>query len=116
MNRTILEGCEVDCLTGELIDCPLSKEEQEKCQRRMSWEAGRSRGSHWLNTKIVTHPDLEKPCIKLGYCPYGQLVEEFPLHPNGEYTKLSCALENESIIQFGHDCPVHYHAELVKEE
>lgn len=68
--------------------------------------------SKWLNTKKVIHPDLEKPCIKLGYCPYGQLVEEFPLRD--EYTKLSCAFENGAVIQFGHDCPVHYQAELVE--
>ena len=68
--------------------------------------------SYWLNTKIVSYPDLEKPCIKLGYCPYGQLVEEFPFSEN----QLSCTIENGAIIQFGHDCPVHYHAEMVKEE
>jgi len=70
--------------------------------------------SIWLNTKEVIHPDIEKPCIKLGYCPYGQLIEEFPLsHP---HTKLSCCFENGAITQFGHDCPVHYHAEFYKEE
>ena len=68
----------------------------------------------WLNTKTVLHPDLEKPCIKLGYCPYGQLVEEFPIRPDGENTRLSCSLENGAIIQFGHDCPVHYHAEMAE--
>jgi len=58
--------------------------------------------SKWLNTTIVRHPELDKPCHKLDYCPYGQLVEEFPLQDKrGE---LSCEL-------FGHDCPVHYHAE-----
>ena len=67
--------------------------------------------SEWLNTEKVIHPDLEKPCIKLGYCPYGQLVEAFPYRPDGNYSKLSCAIENGAIIQFGHDCPVHYHAE-----
>ena len=67
--------------------------------------------SVWLNTTTVTHPELEKPCRILGYCPYGQLVEEFPLSGS----KLSCTSENGAIIQFGHDCPVHYHAELVSE-
>ena len=69
--------------------------------------------TQWLNAEKVIHPDLEKPCIRLDYCPYGQLVEEFPLHETD--TKLSCSLENGAIIPFGHDCPVHYHAELVKE-
>jgi len=65
----------------------------------------------WLNTTLILHPDIEKPCKKLAYCPYGQLIEEFPLRD--EPSKLSCTTENGAIIQFGHDCPVHYHAELV---
>ena len=76
--------------------------------------------SYWLNTKVVTYPDLEKPCIKLRYCPYGQLVEEFPLYhspdyPHKEYgERLGCTLENtDGLMQFGHDCPVHYHAEML---
>lgn len=76
--------------------------------------------SYWLNTTKVIHPDIEKPCIKLRYCPYGQLVEEYPLHhtedyPHKEYgEKLACTNENNSgLMQFGHDCPVHYHAEFL---
>ena len=61
---------------------------------------------YWLNTNIVRHPKIEKPCHLLNYCPYGQLVEEFPLPK--EKTNLSCEL-------FGHDCPVHYHAETKKD-
>lgn len=68
--------------------------------------------SNWLNTEIVSHPDIEKPCVKLDYCPYGQLVEEFPFSEN----ELSCTIKNGAIVQFGHDCPVHYHAEFVGEE
>jgi len=71
-----------------------------------------SNKSNWLNTKIVRHPDIEKPCVKLGYCVYGQLVEEFPISEKN--TKLSCAYKNNNNFwQWGHDCPVHYHAELV---
>ena len=75
--------------------------------------------SKWLNTTLVIHPDMEKPCIKLRYCPYGQLVEEYPLYdpdyPNKEYgDKLACILDNTGgLMQFGHDCPVHYHAEFL---
>lgn len=62
--------------------------------------------SDWLNTTMVVKADIEKPCVKLGYCPYGQLVEEFPF--TGEHgvgrSSLSCPV-------FGHDCPVHYHWE-----
>ena len=37
--------------------------------------------SKWLNNKIIIHKpkDVEKPCHLCGYCPYGQLVEEFPI-------------------------------------
>ena len=36
--------------------------------------------SKWLNNKYLWYKStLEKPCNKLHYCPYGQLVEEFPL-------------------------------------
>jgi hypothetical protein len=44
---------------------------------------------------------VSKPCHKLGYCPYGVLVEEFPLK---DKNKKSCKV-------FGHDCPVFYVAE-----
>jgi len=63
--------------------------------------------SKWLNNKIRIHKhnEVEVPCVFCGYCPYGQLVEEFPLHTKSKY---SCEL-------FGHDCPVYYHAEGVVE-
>ena len=67
--------------------------------------------SQWLNTTFVRN-ELEKPCIKLQYCPYGGLVEEFPIQE--ERTKLSCHIKNGAIITFGHNCPVHYLAELVQ--
>jgi len=52
---------------------------------------------------------VEKPCHKLGFCPYGQLVEEFPIqHP--EITKKGMPCET-----FGHDCPVFYLAEPMTE-
>lgn len=63
----------------------------------------------WLNnTRIIFKPhQIEKPCHSCGYCPYGQLVEEFPL--TEERTAYSCTV-------FGHDCPVYYHAEGFVEE
>ena len=48
-----------------------------------------------------------KPCMRLGYCPYGVLVEEFPLR-HGSDESCRCSL-------FGHDCPVYYVAEDVIE-
>ncbi|MFZ3166339.1 MAG: hypothetical protein WA130_01905 [Candidatus Methanoperedens sp.] len=47
-----------------------------------------------------------EPCNDLGYCPYGYLVEFFPLEERDEY---SCPI-------FGHDCPVYYLAEGFVEE
>lgn len=40
-----------------------------------------------------------KPCWELKYCPYGPLVEEFPIAK--ERNEKSCRI-------FGHDCPVFY--------
>ena len=49
---------------------------------------------------------ISKPCKKLGFCPYGPLVEDFPL--KNKRTKKSCRL-------FGHECPVFYVAENITE-
>lgn len=59
----------------------------------------------WVNNHTILKSNLnkEKPCHKLGYCPYGQLVELFLLRYE-EHKKFSCKV-------FGHDCPVFYHAE-----
>jgi hypothetical protein len=46
-----------------------------------------------------------QPCHFCGYCPYGKLVEEFPLK---ERSKYSCKV-------FGHDCPAYYQAEPMAE-
>lgn len=43
-----------------------------------------------------------KPCWEIKYCPYGPLVEDFPL--KRERDEKSCRI-------FGHDCPVFYVAE-----
>jgi len=52
---------------------------------------------HWIGYKVD-----EFPCKKLGYCPYGYLVEDFPLEePRGER---SCPV-------YGHNCPVFSTAE-----
>lgn len=42
-----------------------------------------------------------KPCWELNYCPYGPLVEDFPISEKEEYR---CRI-------FGHDCPVYSVAE-----
>ena len=67
--------------------------------------------SYWLNNKKIiwdyNTEGLFKPCHELGWCPYGQLVEEFPLRD--KHNEYSCGA-------FGHDCPVFYHAEGISEE
>ena len=45
--------------------------------------------------------EIDFPCKTLKYCPYGPLVEQFPLKKKHE---LSCSV-------FGHDCPVFTMAE-----
>jgi len=57
---------------------------------------------NWLNTKQVILKKVIKPCRLCGFCPYGQLVEEFPVKI--ETDKISCEV-------FGHDCPAFYHSE-----
>lgn len=42
-----------------------------------------------------------RPCWEINYCPYGSLVEDFPISNEREYR---CRI-------FGHDCPVFYVAE-----
>ena len=64
--------------------------------------------SEWLNTQTIIAPEIEKPCHKLGWCPYGQLVEEFPLREERD--------EHFSCTVYGHDCPAFYHAEGFAEE
>ena len=76
--------------------------------------------SKWLNNKkrIWTPDEIEKPCHKCDFCPYGQLVEEFPCHPEfGGQDLNSIDLETGFNCHiFGHDCPVFYHAENLSEE
>jgi hypothetical protein len=47
-----------------------------------------------------------KPCWELKYCPYGPLVEQFPL--TEERSQISCRI-------FGHNCPIFYVAEPLTE-
>lgn len=78
-----------------------------------------------MNTEKIIEPDAEKPCHKLGWCPYGALVEEFPLHPEIDLKKAQERLEaGESYEEvmgkyscnvFGHNCPVFYLQKDVEE-
>lgn len=59
---------------------------------------------YWLNNSKIIDSNLKKkkPCYKLGYCPYGCIVEAFPLPKKRR--KISCGI-------FDHDCPMFYNAE-----
>jgi hypothetical protein len=59
-----------------------------------------------MNGKI----EITKPCRKLEFCPYGALVEYFPLPEFDDEYKSACSV-------FGHICPVFFEgvAELVKD-
>lgn len=79
--------------------------------------------NRWLNNtkRIHTITDYIKPCLELGFCPYGALIEVFPLHPEHEGKDLNkLAMEGKldtgySCKTFGHDCPVFYLAENITE-
>jgi hypothetical protein len=58
-----------------------------------------------VNNTTIRWNDILKPCKLCGYCPYGRLLEEYPLRD----AKESCGI-------LGHDCPVYYIAEPFTEE
>ena len=62
--------------------------------------------SVWLNTTLPIFENIVKPCRMVKYCPYGALIEEYPLKEKKDY--MSCKV-------FGHDCPAYYQAEMVME-
>lgn len=61
--------------------------------------------SKYLNNTEKIWKNVVKPCKFTGYCPYGSLVEEFPLEDGKERCEI-----------FGHHCPAFYHAEPLGEE
>ena len=46
--KSILEGCEVLCLSGDLIACPLSPEKQKTCLLKLQYLAGRAEVAKWM--------------------------------------------------------------------
>ena len=53
------------------------------------WFTTYSEGGEWLNNSHRRHEVGEgspyfKPCALLGWCPFGQLVEAFPVHPEAD--------------------------------
>ena len=84
----------------------LLKKEQENTKKRI--KKGDYVVSFYLNNQKVINKNIKKPCHLCGFCPYGSLVEEFPLRKKRN-KKISCGL-------FGHDCPAFYHAESIGSE
>jgi hypothetical protein len=74
---------------------------------------------HQFNKK-----DQDKPCKTLNYCPYGALVEFFPLKDViPDITRQSIWLQAMEKIPsaqkcnvYGHDCPFYYVAEGFKDD
>ena len=62
--------------------------------------------SKWRNNNIKIWEKIVKPCKMCGFCPYGQLVEEFPITNE----------EGITCLIYHHDCPVFYHAEIFGED
>lgn len=58
--------------------------------------------------------DIRKPCCYGLECPYGSLVEEYPLHPEFEGNDLNALAESGELDtgynceDYGHDCPIYY--------
>lgn len=52
-----------------------------------------------LNIEKPIWENAVKPCLLLMFCPYGKLIEEYPISDNEK----TCEV-------LGHDCPVFYHA------
>ncbi len=48
-----------------------------------------SHNGKWINNEVPLWKDVIKPCKLCGFCPYGELVEEYPLPPItlAEHTK-----------------------------
>jgi len=61
---TVLVGCEVLCLTGDLISCPLSNGEQKKCRNRLQYEAGRKEVIDWGNEECWEHGDEYRTMLR----------------------------------------------------
>lgn len=62
----------------------------------------------WINTEKVLWDNIIKPCWILKWCPYGQLVEEYPSDKVKNDKNKVCEV-------FGHHCPAFYQAELLTE-
>jgi len=108
------------------LNIPLEDEEHEKLSEEkgdLTWREFLIKIANsgvWLKGTVESEPrnswgkewtfdeplEFDKPCHKCGYCPYGKLVEEFPILE--ERNEMSCKV-------FGHQCPAFYAAEPLAE-
>jgi len=58
-----------------------SKEEVKEIIEEMVDNGVLSPNGKWINNKVPQWKNVVKPCKLCGFCPYGQLVEEYPLPP-----------------------------------
>jgi len=95
-------------------------EDLNKCKRKeMTWK-DYMLSSTWIQARLIRNASnqwgknwgleeplqFEKPCHSCGYCPYGQIVEMFPIKRDRD--QYSCTT-------FGHNCPAFYLAEPMSE-
>ena len=60
----------------------------------------------YINNKQIVFEHVIKPCLICSFCPYGSIVEYYPITGNEKYR---CKV-------FGHNCPVFYQTEIFSEE
>lgn len=89
----------------------MTKEDLEAIKPDLEEMKADAEKGYWVNNTYIRFKNAIKPCKYCGFCPYGQLVEAFPLDPIRQKipSKMTCDV-------FGHHCPVFYHAELFAEE
>jgi len=89
----------------------MTKEDLEAIKPDLEEMKADAEKGYWVNNTYIRFKNAVKPCKYCGFCPYGQLVEAFPLDPLRKKipSKMVCEV-------FGHHCPVFYHAELFAEE
>ena len=56
---SILGGCEILCLTGDLTTCSLPVEEQKKCKQRLQYQAGAREVVKWIIERYYAEPEDE---------------------------------------------------------
>jgi len=109
LNLSDMHSSEEEEMEDNLVCTSITKHiDLHRARRNSSRRKGRSEDARWINNHTVVKEDAEKPCHTLKHCLYGQLVEAFPLQ-DGQRDYKACGV-------FGHDCPIFYHYENVKED